>query len=99
MRIGNAKVQAARNRSMLQRQHYLHQSRDSRSRFQVSQVGLDRPDHESIVRWAPSRENGIGGLHLDRVPEDRRGAMTLEVLHVRRLDSRGAEGVSDDARL
>jgi hypothetical protein len=75
-------VQALRELTVLQGQHDFDQTRGSRRRFGVTDVGLHRSHQQRPVGVAASTVSGTGGLHLDRVAERSASPVRLEVVDV-----------------
>ena len=81
-RVGRDEMQARRQQAMLDRQRDLDEPGDPRRGFGVPDVGLDRADPQRAVRVAAVLQHRGRGRDLDRVADDRSGAVGLEVLDV-----------------
>ncbi|CAB3969492.1 hypothetical protein BCO9919_03790 [Burkholderia cenocepacia] len=79
MRIGSGEMQVRRNPVVLERQQDLDQAGDAGGRFQMPDVGLDRTDHERLVRRTPGAVDAGQRLDLDRVAEGRPGTVGLDI--------------------
>ncbi|VWD35646.1 hypothetical protein BLA50215_05002 [Burkholderia lata] len=79
MRIGLGEMQVRRNPVVLERQQDLDQAGDAGSRLQMPDVGLDRTDHERLVRRAPGAVDAGQRFDLDRVAEGRPGTVGLDI--------------------
>ena len=88
-------MQVLRQNFVLQRQHDLDQTGDSRCRFEVPDVGLRRSDQQRTVRVAVDAIGGRGGLDLDRVAQRGAGAVRLEVIDIPTLNSGTSQRCGD----
>lgn len=93
LRVGRLVVQAGRKLGMLQGQDGLDERRDTRCLAGVPDVGLQRTDRAELhVVGALSVGLGEAG-NLDRVADERAGAMRLDVRDVASIDTRDCESL------
>ena len=79
---------------MLQTERCLDQPGDARSRFQMTDVALDRADHAAVVGLACLAVDRPDRGSLDRVADRRSGAVRLHVLHAFRRDVGQPQGIA-----
>ena len=88
-------MQVLRQNFVLQRQHDLDQTGNSRCRLEVPDVGLRRSDQKRAVRVAVDAVGGRGGLDLDRVAQRGAGTVCLEVIDIPTLNSGTSQRCGD----
>ncbi|MCP9994457.1 hypothetical protein LUX34_00055 [Streptomyces werraensis] len=93
-RVDFGQVQVRGYAFVLEGQDDLDQPGDTGGRFQVADVGLDRP-HQQRTRLAALAEYGVQGAQLQRVAERRAGAMRLDVADLGRFDGSRLQGLAD----
>src|SRR5262245_51392251 len=67
LRVRILEVQARRYLAMLQAQYRFDQPRHARSRFEVTQIALDRADHATVLGFSCLSVDPTNRCSLDRV--------------------------------
>ncbi len=99
MRIGLPEVQVRRNPAVPERQQHLDQPGHAGRRFQMPDIGLDRTDHERLVRRTPGAVDAGQRVDLDRVAQRRAGAVRFDIADLGRRDTGLAQRAADHAFL
>ena len=83
VRIGRPLVQRRREEAAIQSDHRLQETCQSRDRFQMADVGLDRADGERV---RPLLAKALAqGVRLDRIADPCAGSMRLDEAEVGRI--------------
>ena len=81
--VERATVNLRGNVTMLKRQNHFDQPDDTSRRFQMTQIGLGRSNHE---RNLTTTKDCVQRLDFDRIAQRRTGPMRLDIGHRIRLD-------------
>ena len=98
-RTRRVEVQRRRDLSMFQGERGFDQSRDSRSRLEMSDVGFDGADEQWLVSSAAVGEHGAERLRLLWIADGGAWSVRFDVLHVAGVDARTRQRVAQHLRL
>ncbi len=90
--VGRLEVQVSGDLPLVDAQHGLDQARDTRTGFEVTDVGLDRPDEGNPVGLALVAEHPAQRVGLDGVAHRRPRTVRLHVTDVLRRDPGAGQG-------
>src|SRR3989304_89511 len=97
--VGPLKIQAGGNLSVLERQNGFDQSRYTSGGIQVADIGLDRSDGTEALPIGAGPK-GLGqGRDLNRIADDRPGAVGFHVCNRTRFNPGDALRLRDDSGL
>ena len=97
--VGPGVVDRRRNLVVVQRECDLGQARRTGRGLQVAHVGLDRPEQCGLVPLAATADHPAERIRLDRVAENRAGAVCLDVIDCARVDPGVAVGPAEHVGL
>ena len=92
-------VQVLREQFVLQRQHDLDQTGDTRSGLEVADIGLRRADQQRPVRFTADAVDSRRRLHLDRIPQWGAGAVCLQVVDIPAAQAGAGQRRADESLL
>ncbi|KMO83144.1 hypothetical protein MCHUDSM44219_01402 [Mycolicibacterium chubuense] len=82
-------AEVGRDRVVLQGEHGLGEPGDTGGRLEVPEVRLHRTQQQRALRGPALAQYGAQGAGLDRIAQQRAGAVRLDVVHLAGLDARG----------
>ena len=77
-------MQISRDARPLHRQHRLNETRDPGRRLQMTQIRLDRPDHQRRLLRSPTTQHCSERTRLDGITKQRAGSVRLDIVHLMR---------------
>ena len=93
-RVRRLEVLLCRHRAVLQRQCRLDHASDTGCRFEMTDVRLDRRDHERLVGVTLRAKYVCQRAHLDRIAECGPGAVRLHESNLSRFELRIGESIA-----
>ncbi len=99
LRIGIIHADMRRNDPVAQRIEHLDEARDARCGLEMPDIAFDRADRQRIGAQAMPAQRVAQGAGLDRIADRRAGAMRLDVVDLRGIDSGMLIGAREQRRL